>query len=757
MKSLDLKDKLITLIPAWVLACMMSAIALKAALLPELFSLILLATLISFALMFFLTINSKTTLAGIGIIIISLLFMWILIGEDGRERILEFISLSVEYFTVFEDLQDKTSVILSFLIVFLISIICFIFGWRLSIFPVILIITLGSIITVWEIGHKDILFYSSGALFALIIMYAVSFQGFLNRKYKTKTDKSSMTMWTIPIAVIIILFGFLFSFNPFKTTSKWFYKTTNEINDFLADYTGFTTGRTYFSISAWGLMPLDDRLGGPVELNDIEVLKIDSTSRELLRAKIYNSYTGYSWEDTVRVNGYRFNQKRYEELQDDTFDNNRPVFKDDMTLGRYEYSFEMHVEPLINMSSSLYIPFRITDIVPDRMIYMVPYFDTKGELYSARDIKNGVGYSISSTLINYKDANFPKFIDGIRDSVIKDSKKKTKFIIDNYTQLPDSLPQEVIIIAEDITKGIDGDYAKIIALKEYLKSTCTYTFTPSLPPEDRDFVGYFLETKEGYCTYYASALAVMARVIGVPSRYVEGYAMPRNKTNGYYIVTGEYAHAWVEVYLDSIGWIPVDATTLSGLPSDYVQNSGSALDDYIDPYLEEEGMDSQLGDLEFENEAVDNSQMIRLVRLTALYFAVTSLILLLIINPILRRFRKSLYSLKRRYNKDIEIISFYFDEILRLLTYYNTQFPVGKTLQSFTQKVDEWLVTEGDIKFIDVADMISQISYNAKEVTDDDIRMILRYRIILSKATRKIMGNARYYYSEGLGIRSKKK
>ena len=60
------------------------------------------------------------------------------------------------------------------------------------------------------------------------------------------------------------------------------------------------------------------------------------------------------------------------------------------------------------------------------------------------------------------------------------------------------------------------------ALETYLSSNFRYTLTPSNVPSGRDFVEYFLETGEGYCVYFASAMAVMARSLGIPSRMVCG-------------------------------------------------------------------------------------------------------------------------------------------------------------------------------------------------------------------------------------------
>ena len=65
--------------------------------------------------------------------------------------------------------------------------------------------------------------------------------------------------------------------------------------------------------------------------------------------------------------------------------------------------------------------------------------------------------------------------------------------------------------------------------------------------------------KEGYCTYFASAMTVLCRMAGLPARYVEGF-VAQPGADGFAYVTGKDAHAWTEVYFEGFGWVPFDAT-----------------------------------------------------------------------------------------------------------------------------------------------------------------------------------------------------
>lgn len=131
-----------------------------------------------------------------------------------------------------------------------------------------------------------------------------------------------------------------------------------------------------------------------------------------------------------------------------------------------------------------------------------------------------------------------------------------------YSKIPETVTQRVLDIAYSITSDSWTNYDKVQALADYLRKNYTYTMEPAVPPADRDFVDYFLfDGREGYCSYFASALCVLTRAVGIPARYVEGFVMPdKPDRNGFYHVTNQNAHAWVEVYLEGAGWITVEAT-----------------------------------------------------------------------------------------------------------------------------------------------------------------------------------------------------
>jgi len=132
---------------------------------------------------------------------------------------------------------------------------------------------------------------------------------------------------------------------------------------------------------------------------------------------------------------------------------------------------------------------------------------------------------------------------------------------EHFMEVPEIVPQRVHDLVHEIIYGLTTDYERVMAIRDYLIQF-PYTLSPPQVPDGVCFVDHFLfDAQEGYCTYYATAMAIMSRIAGVPSRYVEGFLLPpSDEYNAIFAVTNMMAHAWVEVYLEGFGWLIVEAT-----------------------------------------------------------------------------------------------------------------------------------------------------------------------------------------------------
>jgi transglutaminase-like putative cysteine protease len=137
-----------------------------------------------------------------------------------------------------------------------------------------------------------------------------------------------------------------------------------------------------------------------------------------------------------------------------------------------------------------------------------------------------------------------------------------QWVRDRYLQLPDTVTPRTLDLATQLAGAQANPYDKAIAVRDYLRANIDYNDQIAAAPEGVEPLDYVLfDLKQGYCTYYASAMAVMLRSQGVPARVVSGYALGEyDPTAQNYRVRAVNAHTWVEVYFPDYGWIHFEPT-----------------------------------------------------------------------------------------------------------------------------------------------------------------------------------------------------
>ncbi|AUI51758.1 DUF3488 and transglutaminase-like domain-containing protein [Arthrobacter crystallopoietes] len=156
---------------------------------------------------------------------------------------------------------------------------------------------------------------------------------------------------------------------------------------------------------------------------------------------------------------------------------------------------------------------------------------------------------------------------------------------DIFTELPDSMPDIIEETTDGVLDGLTEPYEQAMAIQSYLRGP-DFVYSEDAPVDGGydqsgfDVVGAFLEEKSGYCTHYASTMAIMARTAGIPSRIAVGYA-PGDETGEVLEMDGREltefeidsrdAHAWPELYFEDLGWVAFEPTPGRGAVPDYAQ------------------------------------------------------------------------------------------------------------------------------------------------------------------------------------------
>lgn len=133
-----------------------------------------------------------------------------------------------------------------------------------------------------------------------------------------------------------------------------------------------------------------------------------------------------------------------------------------------------------------------------------------------------------------------------------------------YMQLP-VLDPRIPKLAADVTASSKNEYDKASAVRGYLISHYSYTLDLSGSHGADPLANFLFVRRAGHCEYFASAMTVMLRSVGIPARYVTGFLPGEyNDLGGDYIIRESDAHSWVEVYFPTYGWVTFDPTPSGG-------------------------------------------------------------------------------------------------------------------------------------------------------------------------------------------------
>jgi transglutaminase-like putative cysteine protease len=160
------------------------------------------------------------------------------------------------------------------------------------------------------------------------------------------------------------------------------------------------------------------------------------------------------------------------------------------------------------------------------------------------------------------------------------ARKAPESLLDDWTEVPDSLPPVVARTAREITKDATNDYERAVALQDYFAVTGGFEYDTEVEVgSGRDAIARFLRDKQGFCVHFSFAMAAMARTLGIPARVAVGFAPGSPQADGSVAVTLKDAHAWPELYFEGVGWTRFEPTPTRGTTPAYTlpDTSGSTV------------------------------------------------------------------------------------------------------------------------------------------------------------------------------------
>lgn len=337
--------------------------------------------------------------------------------------------------------------------------------------------------------------------------------------------------------------------------------------------------------------------------------------------------------------------------------------------------------------------------------------------------ENDAVYQSTVIISNNKELKRVQMIEEL-----KALNESSKLIYDKYLQLPETLPQRVKDLAASLTDSAGNNYDKAKAIEKYLAANYTYNLDVPHVPRDRDFVDFFLfDQTEGYCTYFASAMTILARCAGLPARYVEGYMLPPDPVkdrNNMYIVTNMQAHAWVEVYFEGYGWLPFEPTspfrsafyeTQVTEQASYSSDYNPAYEDYMKMMMQYYGQVNGGGMIDMGTGAQSRGPSVSDIILISIA-SLTLLLLLLMLFNILRS-RIKLFNTLNLPVRDCILRSY--DYYLKVLKLEGLGLMPSETPHQYSERIDSMLFFS-PVKFKVITDIFVKSRYSQNEVSEKE-------------------------------------
>ena len=640
------------------------------------------------------------------------------------------------------------------------TLVLYVYFRRLPFLPVWILLSGGLLLWMYYSGAENLLTVTAMLLIVLFVLICRTNARSINRKLGRgeQIPAASMLITAMILAPLTVLFAF--AFGP-KEEGAWQSRSlvnfVEDLGDVFSFYGEGSSAGGSFDLSYSGLAPNGFELGGNIEPNNRNVLRVKTNTPILLAGSVYDTYNGHGWYDGWGLGRFRFNSPLWRGRRREVFTIDKPSSNQAAgPYGKISKSALLDISMNVNFRS-LFVGGKLERLSLQRADDSQVYFNTQGELYTLEFPDYALTYTIRTRVFDREQENFDWNMHVLLKYASAGKDKEYEEIRARYTGLSETIEPFVAELVEEITAGCEDDYDKALAIENWIRDNCTYTQTPGDAPGDRDFLSYFLETREGYCTYYATAMTLMARMAGLPARYVTGYGLKQAdkvKDTTSYVATNATAHAWSQIYFYGVGWVDFDPTHWNFYepvtkdepaeekpkPTARPETPELPVPELPEPELPEPETDHE----PLAPRKKDNTGKILLVVLGC---DLAVFLIFLLVRFILLFFRvENFYRrLNRRYPDNAARADVCYRQILKQLGFLGLEMQPSDTIRSFCARADEALAGDrARFPLRTVCEPVVLSRFAGREPEDGEIRRMCDHYIFLERTLRKKLGIRSY-------------
>ncbi|MBP9023158.1 MAG: hypothetical protein KBH06_08155 [Spirochaetes bacterium] len=389
------------------------------------------------------------------------------------------------------------------------------------------------------------LFVNSVVFFVLINSYGIVFAslfvlflGIIFIPEKTNYFRHKIKFFFMMFISVIVI-SFIMS-SGIKKEEGWLtsYLISENFKGFVLET--FPNSKEAGAISGYGLFYRENIFASKPRFSESEIFNLSIESEELLKEyyikmRTYSYYKGTSWSAQNR---------KYGKV---SFEN------PEISFNSADSSYGIKLK--VSGDYLPYIPYMLSsgiiNVKSQSAVSISNESETGGYLSSGPLLKNDSVY-IAQNPEYFKTINY----GGMKLSVEYNKSKMSRDELIPYLQIPENIRLKKL--AEILKSHDRGAAGTIENIMNYFADEMTLSVNLNLPNTNEDIVEHFIDEKKGYSAHFATAMAVLLRYCGIPSRYVEGFRISSDEEKRLYNVTAFNSHSWTEIYADGIGWIRID-------------------------------------------------------------------------------------------------------------------------------------------------------------------------------------------------------
>jgi protein-glutamine gamma-glutamyltransferase len=300
---------------------------------------------------------------------------------------------------------------------------------------------------------------------------------------------------------------------------------------------------------------------GSVKLDNTVVMRVEFpdykgplTGRTYFRGASYDAYDGRSWSNTLH--------------------DRQPLARS--SEGEFVVTADRLSESSLGLRQDI-----LVEALDTSVLFGVPVVESVKGAFSAVQV-DGMGDVslpyVPATRVQYGVRSIPPRVSGADRGKLQTDYPQS--LRRRFLQLP-AISQRVAELARQIVQPAVFPYDMAVAVEMHLKQNYQYSLDLGMTPTANPVEDFLFVRRTGYCDHYATAMVMLLRTLGIPSRLATGFAQGEwNDMGGYYTVRQRDAHAWVEVYFPNSGWVTFDPTPNIpfALPHPLVVQAGKVLD-----------------------------------------------------------------------------------------------------------------------------------------------------------------------------------